>query len=195
MAKVKLVNARLSFPALFNAEQFDGKGPFKYRAAFLMEPDSENHKKVLAAVNEVAKEQWKDKATAVMVGANDDSKLRLINKGDTKTYDGYAGMLYFAATRDQTKGRPLVLDKNPKKENGDDNILSEIDGKPYAGCYVNATVELWAQDNRYGKCVRAQLLAVQFSKDGDAFTAGSAKGSADEFEDLSDTGENDDLVG
>lgn len=194
MAKIKLVNVRLSFPALFEAEQFDGKGPFKYRAAFLMEPGSANHKAVEKGVNEVAKEEWKDKAPIILKAAAGDSKLRLIQDGDSKTYDGYAGMVVVSASRDQTKGRPLILDQRPKNEDGSPNILSQTDGKPYAGCYVNATIELWPQNNKYGKCVRATLLAVQFSKDGDAFGAGTTTGSPDEFEDLSDNGGEDDLV-
>lgn len=193
MAKVKLSNVRLSFPALFEPEQFKGAGPFRYRASFLFEPNSENHKKLKAAIEEVAKEQWKDKYKQVLVNADDDSKLRFIVNGDKKTYDGYEGMLVISSTRDQSKGKPLILDKNPKQANGDDNVLTQTDGRPYAGCYVNATVEVWAQNNDFGKTVRAQLLAVQFVKDGDAFGA-STKGDPDDFEDLSDTGEEDSLV-
>jgi hypothetical protein len=193
MAKVKLTNVRLSFPVLFEAEQFDGKGPFNYAAVFLVEKDSANHKALIAGQNEVAKETWKDKAAAIMKNANEDKRTRFIKDGDAETYDGYAGMVHIRALRAKDKGRPLILDKKPKKEDGSDNILTQDDGKPYAGCYVNATVELWAQDNKYGKTIRAQLLAVQFAKDGDSFAAGS-KGSSDEFEDLSDSGE-DDLIG
>lgn len=184
MAKVKLENVRLSFPALFTAEQFDGKGPFRYRASFLMEPNSANHKAVVNAMNEVAKEEWKDKAAAVLKAASEDSKLRFVGNGDSKEYDGYAGMVYISATRDSAKGKPVILDRNKSP-------LTEVDGKPYGGCYVNATVEVWPQNNKFGRTIRAQLLAVQFSKDGDAFGAGSATGSPDEFEDLSDSGSED----
>jgi len=45
----------------------------------------------------------------------------------------------------------------------------EENGKPYAGCYVNMSIRLWAQDNQFGKRVNAQLRAVQFVKDGEAF--------------------------
>lgn len=186
MAKVKLQNVRLSFPDLFEPVQYEGQGPFKYRAAFIMEPNSESHKSIKTGVNEVAKEAWPKDWEKVLANANDDSKTRFIVDGDKKSYDGYAGMVVINSTRDQSKGRPLVLDR-------DKQPLTQTDGKPYAGCYVNATVELWAQNNKFGKCIRAQLLAVQFAKDGDAFGGGSV-GSPDEFEDLSDTGEADDLV-
>ena len=191
--KVKLKNVRLSFPALFEAEQFDGKGPFNYAAVFLFEKNGEMHKALVAAQNEVAKEEWKDKAAAVLKNAQEDKRLRFIKDGDNETYDGYAGMMHIRALRAKDKGRPLILDKNPKREDGSDNVLTQDDGRPYPGCYVNASIELWAQDNKYGKTVRAQLLAVQFAKDGDSFSAGS-RGTSDEFEDLSDTGDDDDLI-
>lgn len=184
MAKVKLLNVRLSFPDIFEAVQFDGAGPFRYRASFLIEPNSANHKAVIAAMKEVANEEWKDKADAVLKKAADDSKTRLLVDGNTKEYDGYKDMMCLSASRDQTKGRPLIIDKNKEP-------LAQVDGKPYAGCYVNATVELWPQNNKWGKCIRAQLLALQFAKDGDAFSAGSAVGLPDEFEDLSDQGAGD----
>lgn len=186
--QVKLTNVRLSFPDLFEAKQFDGQGPFKYRASFLFEPNSENHKKLLAAQEAVLKEAFKDKWQAVLKNSNDDSKLRFIGNGDNKTYDGYAGMLFVSATRDQTKGRPAVYDKNPGSKESP-NLLAATDGKIYAGCYVNAIINLWPQDNKYGKTVRASLLSVQLHADGDAFVPGSAVASADEFEDVSDTGD------
>jgi hypothetical protein len=194
MAKVKLQGVRLSFPDLFEAVQYEGQGPFKYRASFLFEPNSDSHKALLAAMKEVAEEAWKDKAKSILAKADDDSKLRFIIDGNKKEYDGYKDMLAISATRDQAKGRPMVLNKKPKNPDGTPNFVTQTDGVVYGGCYVNATVELWAQNNKYGKTIRAQLLAVQFVKDGDAFGGGSAKGSPDDFEDLSDTGEDDDLI-
>lgn len=194
MAKLKLKEVRLSFPDIFECVQYEGQGPFKYRASFLFAPNSENHKALLAAIEETAKEQWKDKWKQIIEIANDDSKTRFIVDGNKKTYDGYKGMLAISATRDQSNGRPLIVNKKPKNADGTPNTLTQTDGVIYGGCYVNATVELWAQNNKFGKTIRAQLLAVQFLKDGVAFGGGSAKGSVDDFEDLSDTGDDDDLI-
>jgi hypothetical protein len=49
---------------------------------------------------------------------------------------------------------------------------------------VVAIVELWAQDNSWGKRINATLKGVQFYQDGEAF-AGGVSASADDFEDLS----------
>lgn len=209
--KVKLKKVRLSFPDLFEAVQYEGKGPFKYRASFLFPPNDENHKALVKAMLEVAKEEYGEKAKIVLANANDDSKLRFIIDGNKKEYDGYAGMMAVTATRDKDKKRPKIYDKAPwKKEDADgnwvpwkvgdneesraENILTQEDGRPYAGCYVNAVIDLWPQNNKHGKTIRAQLVSVQFHDDGDAFGAGSAKGDPDDYEDLSETGDDDDLV-
>jgi hypothetical protein len=88
-----------------------------------------------------------------------------------------------------SKTRPLVLDSNKTP-------LTDEDGKPYGGCYVNASIEIWAQDNQFGKRINAQLRGIQFVKDGDAFGGGGSPASADEFEELEATSEGvDDLFG
>jgi hypothetical protein len=79
-----------------------------------------------------------------------------------------------------TKRRPLVItrDKTPIVES--DNIV-------YAGCYVNAIVSLWAQNNQYGKRINAQLDAVQFVRDGEPFGDGGV--SPNEFDAFGDDDE------
>lgn len=181
--KVKLSNVRLSFPDLFQAAQFQGTGPFNYRAALLVKPGSAEDKAINAAINEVAKAKWNAKAPAILKSAAGNSQKFCYTDGDAKEYDGYAGMMALSTTRAMDKGRPLIIDQNKSP-------LTEKDGKPYAGCYVNASVEFWAQDNQYGKTVRCTLLGLQFYKDGDAFGGGSAP-SEDDFEDLAVAGDDD----
>jgi hypothetical protein len=69
----------------------------------------------------------------------------------------------------------------------DKTPLVQADGRPYSGCYVNASVEFYAYDNN-GKGIAATLKGVQFFKDGDAFTGGGVA-SPDDFDDLSTEGE------
>ncbi|MFN7341429.1 MAG: ssDNA-binding protein, partial [Opitutia bacterium] len=89
----------------------------------------------------------------------------LVQDGDVKAdYDGYPGNLFVNA---RAKTRPLVIDEQRAP-------LAEQDGKPYAGCYVNASIELWPQDNQYGKRINASLRGVQFARDGEAFAGGGA---------------------
>ncbi|SAK83359.1 hypothetical protein AWB75_05396 [Caballeronia catudaia] len=196
MPIVQLQNVRLAFPDLFEPRQFEGQGPFSYRASFL-QPQSQpillqqaDHAwkkttmdKVIATV---AADTWKAKAEAVLKTLAGNPQKICWYDGSQKDYDGYADNYVLSASRAQDKGRPLVLDRNT-------GPLTEKDGKPYAGCYVNATVELWAQDNKFGRGIRATLRGVQFVKDGDAFSAGTPL-SSDEFEDIGAPATEDDLT-
>ena len=173
--KVLLRNVRLSFPDLFEAVQFQGQGPFQYRAAFLMTLDQPSYKDVKAAIEKVALEKWQAKAAGLLKAANATQKICFID-GDTKAYNGYAGNWVLSSTRDISAGKPIVVDraKNP---------VSANDGMLYAGCYVNATVEMWAQDNSFGKTVRATLINVQFVRDGESF-GGAAPATVEGLDDL-----------
>jgi hypothetical protein len=74
--------------------------------------------------------------------------------------------------------RPTVI-------NRDRTPLTAADGVIYSGCHGNVQVEVWAQDNSYGKRINAQLLGVQFTRDGDSFGGGTQPAKPDDFADLS----------
>jgi hypothetical protein len=57
------------------------------------------------------------------------------------------------------------------------------DGTLYSGCYVVVHVNIWAQDNQFGKRINCGLLGVQFYKDGEAFSGGRIS-SVDEFDEI-----------
>lgn len=172
---IQLKNVRLAFPDLWKATAFeDGQEP-KYGATFLVAKKSPQIKEIEAAINEVAVAEWKEKAKGVLTSIKGNPNKFCFQDGDGKSYDGYAGCMALSA---KNKKRPTVVDK-------DKTTLTESDEKPYGGCYVNASVEIWAQDNKWGKAIRASLRGVQFLRDGDAFSAGSVA-SEDEFEDLGD---------
>ena len=166
MSKIKLKNVRLSFPSLFRKAVFGGDET-KFEGTFLL--DKKTHadaiKLIEASIKSINTEKHKGKALAP-------DKVCL-KDGDTIDYDGYAGNMSIKAS--STK-RPMVIgtDRAP---------LTEDDGKPYAGCYVNAIVELWGQKNQYGERVNANLLAVQFAKDGDPFGDG-VSASVDDFDEI-----------
>jgi len=176
MTKIKLNNVRLSFPSLFRKAVFGGDET-KYEATFLM--GKEEHAAVIAEIEAgmaaVSKEKHKGKLPPA-------DKLCL-KDGDTIDYDGYAGNMSIKASSPK---RPMVIgtDRAP---------LTEDDGKPYAGCYVNAIIELWGQDNQYGKRVNANVLAVQFVKDGEPFGDG-VSASIDDFDDVEPVADMDDFM-
>ena len=178
MATIILKNVRVAFPDLFQARQFEGSGPFTYGATFLMEPGSEAALLAAKTIKEVAKEKWAAKSDDVLKSFGTNNQKVCLYPGDQKEYDGFAGMVALSCKRQQEAGHPKVVDQKL-------NELSSTDGKPYGGSYVNAKVDLWAQENKWGKGIRATLIAVQFVKDGDAFTANgpaSAEGFGEEEE-------------
>jgi hypothetical protein len=184
--KVMLTDTRVAFAdAIFEPKTVNGEGKPAYSITALLDPVK--HKKVIAeveaAIEEVARAKWGAKADGVLKQLRASDKTAL-HDGDTKAqYDGFEGMM-FVSSRSNT--RPLVIDR-------DKSPLVSSDGKPYAGCYCNVQVELWAQDNGFGKRVNAQLKGVQFVRDGDAF-AGGAPADADDFGSLDDGNDADDLA-
>ncbi|KAK1548201.1 hypothetical protein Q3G72_012090 [Acer saccharum] len=180
--KIVLKNVRLSFPHLFTPQKQES-GQEKYNGSFIIEAGDPQIAAVEKAIAEEAKTKWGMKADAVLKELRAKDKLAL-HDGDTKSqFEGYSGNMYVSASN---AIRPLVLDR-------DKSPLAEADGKPYSGCYVNVSLEIWAQDNKHGKRVNASLGGVQFVRDGDRFSGGS---SADEndFDELGEGADADPLA-
>lgn len=180
---IKLKNVRLAFPALFEAKTVNGEGDPAFSAAFLLDADDPQVAEINQALVAVAKEKWGPKADAILKQLRAAGKVALRDGDEKAQYDGFEGNFYLSA---RSPTRPTVVDR-------DRTPLVAADGRPYAGCYVVASVELWAQDNGYGKRINAGLRGVQFLRDGDAF-GGSRPATPDEFDDMSEGAAADDLV-
>jgi hypothetical protein len=168
--RVMLKNVRLAFPSLFEPSAY-GEGEPSYQATLIMDQaQADGLDKVLATV---AREKWGAKADAQLKALRSTGKVCLRDGDEKPDYDGFAGMMFVAA---RSKTRPTVVD-------GQRNPLTERDGRLYAGCYVNASVEVWAQDNAYGKRINCTLRGIQFVCDGEAF-GGGRPAAADEFDEL-----------
>ena len=163
MSKIKMQAVRLSFPSLFNTAKFGGEDTGKYEATFVL--DKVEHAEVIAGIKaqieRLMKEELKSKVPS--------DKLCL-KDGDEMGRPEFEGKYTIKAS---TKKRPLVI-------NRDKSPITESDNVIYAGCYVNAIVSLWPQDNKFGKRINAQLDGVQFCRDGEAFGDGAV--SVDEFD-------------
>jgi hypothetical protein len=171
--RLMLRNVRLAFPALFEPSSY-GEGDPAYSATLIMDPQqAEVVEKALAAV---AREKWGAKADAQLKALRASGKVCLRDGDEKADYDGFEGMMFVAA---RSKTRPTVVD-------GQRQPITERDGRIYAGCYVNASIEVWAQDNAYGKRVNATLRGIQFVRDGEAF-GGGRPAAADEFDELEES--------
>lgn len=173
------LRGRLSFPDIFEAKPFKPGDEPRFRATFLIDKGSEEAKRVEVAIKKVAVAKWGVKADSILTSIRNNPNKFCFQDGDMKSYDGYAGMM---ALSSNSQSRPLIIDK-------DRTPLTVADGRPYGGCYVVGLVEFFAYTNS-GNGISASLKGVQFWKDGDRFTGG-APAEVEDFQDLSDTGEDD----
>ena len=185
--RILLRNVRLSFPALFEPEAFKAGDEPKYKATFLVDKNSPQVAEVNRIIADTLRASPKvgpKKADAVLKQISGNPNKCCWQDGDNADYDGYAGMMSMSA-KAKVSARPTVLD-------GNKSPLTARDGKPYAGCYVNASIELYVYDSS-GVGITAQLRGVQFLRDGDAFAAGRPADS-DEFEDVVEGTDADDIA-
>lgn len=178
-ARVQLKDVRLSFAHLFKPQVYgDGDGEPKHNCNLLIDDSTRVGKANIDAMEDaiefVKKEKWPKGAPKL-----GSQKICLRDGNDTE-YDGYEDVFYVSASNSR---KPLTLDR-------DKTEVVEADGVLYSGCYVDAIVRVWAQDNKYGKRINASIEAVRFRRDGEAF--GAAPPDADEFDDLDDEDDGDD---
>jgi hypothetical protein len=184
---VRLNNVRLAFPALWEPKAFAGnEGAAKFGASLLIKKtDKAQVDKVKQVMMEVAHAKWNDKAKSILELLMSQGRTCLRDGDQKSEYDGFDGCVYLSTS---AAAKPLIIgqDKQP---------LEQSSGLPYAGSFVNASVEIWAQDNKFGKRINATLRGVQFAGHGDAFS-GSAPASTDEFDALETKAEDSgDLLG
>lgn len=170
--QIRLENVRFTFvQSLFDAKQVNNQGEAKFSCTGLLPRDHPQLPAISALVHAAAVAKWGAKADEVLKALKAGDRLPL-HDGDAKNqYQGYAGNYFINASN---KMRPLVI--GPNREN-----YTAADGKPYSGSYGNMIIQVWCQDNQYGKRINASLLGVQFIKDGERL-AGGGVAAADDFE-------------
>lgn len=189
--EVILKDVRLSFPDLWKRgkDSKDGK-PGKFGATGIMAPGSDAFKVAKDAFTKAAQETF-GANWAQIVAAMEKNKKCIregnlnLNAQSGEIRPGFADMMYIVA---KNKVKVPVVDA--KKVGGQWVNLSEEDGRPYGGCFVNLKVDIYAMKARSAEQpagVYATLKAVQFLRHGEAFGAGP--GTADGFEDEGDEGE------
>lgn len=154
--RIELKNVRISFPKLFKPDSFNDGAP-AYSAAFLFAPNSPAHRLVEDAINKAATEKWGAKAPQILKGLVAQQRVCLRNGDEKAATEGYEGMMFINA---RSAKRPLVVDQVG-------NVCTEDDSPIYPGCYVSAILDIWAQENGYGKRINAALGGVRFLSGGD----------------------------
>lgn len=170
IAKIKLEGVRLSYPHLFTpAKALEAGKEEKYQATFIL--DKVKHKALIDKVEKLTERLALDKFKRKVP-----LKHKPLRDGNEVEKEGYGDEVFFIRT--SSDRRPVVVDR-------DLTLLTKEDSRPYGGCYVNASVRLFAYEHPTGgRGVSVGLLALQFVKDGESFGAGPVK-AEDEFEPVS----------
>jgi hypothetical protein len=177
--RIMLKNVVLAFPALAEPQSF-GEGEPAYGAKFPIKPNSEQHKAIEAAILAEATEAWKDKAASVLKMLEEDGKVAFTKKvyRSKKTGEAYQGFegTHYLSTRN-AKTQPSVYNAYGDEVDGKANIERDA----FSGAVVNASIEIWAQDNKWGRRINCSLRGVMLTGEGENFGGGSSPASANEF--------------
>ena len=183
---IYLSNVRLSFPHLAepqkNVNAETGKERISYNCEFIMPQDHAGFTQFMQQFAALAAEKCKDHAQQVMQMIQSDRRLRCYGRGEEKVnkktfqpYDGYAGNVYITAGRD-SQPQIIQADGTPIDPNNS-MAYQQLTRKMYGGCRVNAAVKPWLQDNKHGRGIRCDLIAIQFAGDDTAFGEGAVDAS------------------
>ncbi len=183
---IYLSNVRLSFPHLAEPQrqvnEATGKERISYNCEFIMPQDHAGFTQFMQHYGAMALKRWKEHAQTVMGMIQQDRKLRCFGRGEEKInkktfqpYDGYAGHVFITSGRDsppqmiQADGRPV--------DPSNTMAYQQLARKMYGGCRVNAAVKPWLQENKHGRGVRCDLVAIQFAGDDTPFGEGAVDAS------------------
>jgi Enterobacter phage Enc34, ssDNA-binding protein len=167
---IRLDNVRLSYPQLFQAKSVEEGGKLKYSATFILR--KKEHAAVIQKLEKMiercALEKFGKKVTLKNIPLHDGNE-----KEDS---EGYGDEVMYINAKNDT--RPAVVDQRKAPLTADDN-------KVYAGCYVNAFIELFAYKHKTGGMgVSASLRAVQFAKDGESLGGAAPVDTDKVFDDV-----------
>ena len=177
---------RLSFPHLAEPQrqinELTGKERISYNCEFIMPKDHPGLQQFMQRYATMAQEKWLEHTNTVMQMIQADRKLRCYGVGEEKVnkktfqpYDGYAGNVFITAGRDS---QPQMIQADGQPIDPTNTMAyQQLARKMYGGCRVNAAVKPWLQDNKHGRGIRCDLIAVQFAADDTPFGEGATDAS------------------
>ena len=180
--QIMLKNIRMAFPALAVPQAF-GEGEPAYGAKFVVPMKGDLLGQIEEAIAEVAREKWDTKGAGVVKMLEEDGKLCLTkkvykSKKTGEAYGGFEGAFYLSARNASTK--PTVFNQYGEELAS----KSDIEKAAYSGSFVNASVDIWAQDNQWGRRINCTLRGLMTTGEGDNLGGGSAPASADDFAEM-----------
>lgn len=187
--RIMLKNVRIAFTNFMFDPKEEATDSY-YKVAAIIPQDGDHAKQLGAALNAVAKEQWQDKAAGVLKKLIADRRVCYSSSSPTteegEVYNGFDGAGVLNASRSQTRasgemGVPLIIGGGSDGK----HVLKKQDGVIHSGVWGNLSVEIWTQDNKFGKRINADFRGFQFLKADESLGgSGGTATNADEFETL-----------
>lgn len=178
---IAINDVRTSFLYCFTAYQGkpdrqSGKVPPPlFKSDFLMAATHPDVPKLGALIDQVGTEcKWKGGLSWADVKESIKANNAICLKRGSVVMPGDPDYKDMLVLKGSNKIRFTVIDRNKSP-------LTEKDGRPYSGCRVNAKVDIWAQDNEFGRRINCTITGIQFYDDGPAFGGGAKAADPDEF--------------
>lgn len=143
-----------------------------YPCHFILNPDHPIIPEIVAKMKAACNQQWGTNG-ADMYDALKAKHMLCLKEGSVMKpgEEAYKGKLFIAGN---AKKRFTIVgpDRAP--------VASTDPFAPYSGCYGNGIVQVWSQDNSWGKRVNSQVMGVQFAEHGESLGGGRVA-SPDDF--------------
>lgn len=168
---ILIKQVRLSYEHVFErwGKDTDPKEKWRFSGKFLLDNDT-HAEEIKALKNHLTKlqQEW-------FKGKIGTANMFFRNGADSGKEEQENSWVVSAS---DSKRRPQVLNKDKSVVTAEDDIV-------YSGCYVNVLIRPWKQDNEHGKKINANLVGVQFVRDGERFGE-EAIDASEEFDDEDD---------
>ena len=155
------------------ANQSNPNSEAKYSIVLLIPAAAQNEINTLMGIQwEVCQKEMGQQATNVWQQMQAQDKLAIHNGVTKAGQAGFDGMFFVNASA-KAERPPKLFHKFLDPQTGGVQVLMVPQTVIYSGCYANVQINFWQQNNEHGRRVNAEVLAVQFAADGEAFAAGA----------------------
>jgi hypothetical protein len=172
--EILMENGRFSFTYVYTPYK-NKDGNANYTTHWIFPENHPQKAELEALIRQTAADAWKEKADEYLKAAAGQDKL-CIHRGDISKpgIAEYKGMLFISASRKIEAPPMTIVDENRRP-------ITIASGKMYSGCWGDLAINLWAQNNAFGRRINAEILGVQHVRYDTKLSGGGAVAAADEF--------------
>lgn len=172
--KILLQNGRFSFTYVYKP-YVNKDGNQNYTTHWIFEETHPQWGELQQLIITTAQDGWKDKWQEYLAAAKGQDKL-CVHRGDISKpgIDVYKGKLFVSASRKVDDPPMTIVDESKRP-------ITIASGKLYSGAWGDIAINLWAQNNSFGRRINAEILGVQHVRHDTKLSGGGAIAKADEF--------------